>query len=1474
MPLLVSEIRGKSYVKRVSVEVGQVENVEVENKLGRKVTLSWQKPSLNGDCVKEYNVTYVEMTLQVPVETTSYEFTDLDACRTYNFVIAAIDTENEEKSKVEQVVTILEEAIEEVVSLRVLDSSESGKKVQARWGLPTVSPYCVDLYEVEEVSSIGAGIETYRVNENGIYLKTDDGCSLSSISVTPLSMNGLRGRKAVLILIEPVQELQAEQLTATSVNITWKPPTILPSCATHYMVYRSLLPDVLINTTSPYAEIENLKTCKSYTFEVIPSNRYLTKYPATNVTIVPEEHITQVQGFAQQQTWFEWTLPAKGAACVANFLITRTVDDSTLTNATIEVAPSKQDPPLYRYLRDPADPCAANIKTMITPISVGGIVGDQFETVMYPPVVGNVQNIRVDISVERQLTVSWDKPDLNPECVSHYQVDFDGRTMNITDTSLTVTDLNACVMYRFVVTAVSQAGISSAGVAINATVKEEPISSVMDLKLVETEGHWLSAEWKPPENGSHCVAKYRVQAWVALNGVDREEYYNVTGNLYVTFGPVYACASYGLQVIPESLTGTEDGLNAIEMIHTAERVIMYYHIDTVRMRNQLAHSLELYTRLSNETNNLCQLTMVRFTCRSDRVPEDEPVIAVTGETSITGIPDPTVTFSSEVSPLTPYNEYNCTARVQNVAGWSEESASVPFTTDEYFPEQPQRLQLSRGNRRIELRWNAPLVKNGIITWYRVHIRSVGEKYSIPTYCPEVPQYNETINLSGNDEDANARVANWNDEELNHTIVNLQPYTDYVVQVAAGTKAGLGPYTEMVSTSTLPEVSDPVYAFSEYNVTLPKVDEPYNSSVYLSWSPPCHLNGRLRSFSGRLIGVRAGVELTLDWEKTIDPGEELADKYTHVDARLEPEYVYNVSLVVFVEDVDNHSTPLYLEFRAPAGIPEFKEDVSWGSVNVMGAPNPTHTAKISLSEIIFDSEVGNIKYVALLLSERHCQADPERKRALSGAWPDMASWADVYHLECSPQYQTTPKLWDPIAARRYFGRSDEQIMFVIGSETCDDGREYCNGPLKPGTEYALIVRIFTDSGFSDSPIQYFQTDSLIQLMLIVLTIFGCLLVAFILGLVIFIRTQKLLAITQAASRSPNEEPSDIPLKSFSGIYEELIQSNREKITKEYQAINYFSEQLVNETVTFFVAKENDRKNRYLGILPYDGNRVPLEFDDAIGDEDEEVNDYINASFIDGYKYQREYIATQGPKKETCFDFWRMILQYEVESIVMLTQTVENDRIKCYQYFPRYQQSMAFRDITVKCTQEMNLTFYQKRLMMVTRGNQSKAVFHYHFLVWPDHGCPASPAELIKFIKIVRTERKNLAIPAVVHCSAGVGRTGTLIALDIILQRIQQEKKINIYDTVKQLRRQRVKMVQTSEQYAFLYQSCLEYTNRGSRKKPKTSTDESSTGTRSSQQYRANGTAKNGRRFNIKFPKYVHGGISNVKSYPPDDVESHT
>lgn len=156
------------------------------------------------------------------------------------------------------------------------------------------------------------------------------------------------------------------------------------------------------------------------------------------------------------------------------------------------------------------------------------------------------------------------------------------------------------------------------------------------------------------------------------------------------------------------------------------------------------------------------------------------------------------------------------------------------------------------------------------------------------------------------------------------------------------------------------------------------------------------------------------------------------------------------------------------------VPEFKENITWGSVDIMDAPNPTKTAKISLSENIFESDVGSIMYVALLLSERHCQPDPVPERNLSVAWPLVPSWAEVSHMPCIVQYQTTPKAWNPISQTTRSGRDDEHISYVIGSDDCGVVQEYCNGPLKPGTEYALVVRIFTQSGYSDSAIQIFHT----------------------------------------------------------------------------------------------------------------------------------------------------------------------------------------------------------------------------------------------------------------------------------------------------------------------------------------------------------------------------------------------------------------
>lgn len=155
--------------------------------------------------------------------------------------------------------------------------------------------------------------------------------------------------------------------------------------------------------------------------------------------------------------------------------------------------------------------------------------------------------------------------------------------------------------------------------------------------------------------------------------------------------------------------------------------------------------------------------------------------------------------------------------------------------------------------------------------------------------------------------------------------------------------------------------------------------------------------------------------------------------------------------------------------------------------------------------------------------------------------------------------------------------------------------------------------------------------------------------------------------------------------------------------------------------------------------------------------------------------------------------------------MLTSYREGDKDKCHEYFPTNDsETLQFSDITIKCQKELDFPTHKKRVFTIERNHITQTVHHYHFLKWPDHSCPNDPHDLIEFTKAVATERKHPAHPMIVHCSAGVGRTGTFIALDIALQQVRSEKKINVLEIVKDLRRQRMKMVQSFSQYLLIYQ----------------------------------------------------------------------
>ncbi|XP_072798913.1 tyrosine-protein phosphatase non-receptor type 13 isoform X4 [Vicugna pacos] len=231
------------------------------------------------------------------------------------------------------------------------------------------------------------------------------------------------------------------------------------------------------------------------------------------------------------------------------------------------------------------------------------------------------------------------------------------------------------------------------------------------------------------------------------------------------------------------------------------------------------------------------------------------------------------------------------------------------------------------------------------------------------------------------------------------------------------------------------------------------------------------------------------------------------------------------------------------------------------------------------------------------------------------------------------------------------------------------------------------------------------------------------------------------------------------------------------------------------------KENRRKNRYKNILPYDATRVPL------GDE----GGYINASFIKVPVGKEEfvYIACQGPLPTTVGDFWQMIWEQKSTVIAMMTQEVEGEKIKCQRYWPNIlgRTTMVSDRLRLALVRMQQLKGFVVRAMTLEdiQTGEVRHISHLNFIAWPDHDTPSQPDDLLTFISYMRHIHRSG--PIITHCSAGIGRSGTLICIDVVLGLISQDLEFDISDLVRCMRLQRHGMVQTEDQYIFCYQVIL-------------------------------------------------------------------
>ncbi|XP_025053314.1 receptor-type tyrosine-protein phosphatase delta isoform X14 [Alligator sinensis] len=725
---------------------------------------------------------------------------------------------------------------------------------------------------------------------------------------------------------------------------------------------------------------------------------------------------------------------------------------------------------------------------------------------------------------------------------------------------------------------------------------------------------------------------------------------------------------------------------------------------------------------------------------------------------------------------------------KNKVGFGEEMVKEIYVPEEVPSGFPQNLHSeSSTSTSVQLTWQPPILaeRNGVITKYTLLYRDINVAHH-PVEFPIAPA-DTTMTLSG-----------------------LKPDTTYDVKVRAHTSKGPGPYSPSVQFRTLP-VDQAVFAKNFHVKAVMK------TSVLLSWEIPENYNS------------------AMPFKILYDDGKMVVE----VDGRA------TQKLIINLKPETSYSFVLTNRGNSAGGLQH--------RVTAKTAPDVLRTKPVFIGKTNLDG------MITVELPE--VPANENIKGYYIVIVPLKKSRGKFIKPWESPDEMELDELLKEIARKRRsirFGREVELKPYiaahfeVLPTEfTLGDKKQYGgfeNKQLQSGQEYVFFVLAVMEHSESTMYATSPYSDPVVSMDLdpqpitdeeegLIWVVGPVLAVVFIICIVIAILLYKRKRAESDSRKSsipnnkeiPSHHPTDpvelrrlnfqtpgmashppIPILELADHIERLKANDNLKFSQEYESIDP-GQQFTWEHSNLEV---NKPKNRYANVIAYDHSRVLLSAIEGIPG-----SDYINANYIDGYRKQNAYIATQGSLPETFGDFWRMMWEQRGATVVMMTKLEERSRVKCDQYWPsRGTETYGLIQVTLLDTVEL-ATYCVRTFALYKNGSSEKReVRQFQFTAWPDHGVPEHPTPFLAFLRRVKTCNPPDAGPMVVHCSAGVGRTGCFIVIDAMLERIKHEKTVDIYGHVTLMRAQRNYMVQTEDQYIFIHDALLEAVTCGNTEVP--------------------------------------------------------